>query len=67
MAAELEELHRENNSGTSFVWEYLDSVRLEDVEISGNTATATAQWAQDTTKVRFEKDETGWRFDPGVD
>lgn len=63
MAAELESLHRKNDSGSSFVWEWLDQVELYDVEINGGTATATAKWPQDTRRVRFEKDETGWRFD----
>lgn len=63
MAAELERLHRENDSGSSFVWEYLDSVRLRDIEISGSTATAIGEWPQDMVQVRFEKDETGWRFE----
>ena len=64
MAVKLESLHRQNNAGSSFVWEYLEAVTLEDVQSSESNATATARWAQGTTEVRFEKDETGWRFDP---
>lgn len=63
MAADLERLHRENDSGSSFVWDYLDSVRLRDIEISGSTATATGESPSDMVQIRFEKDETGWRFE----
>lgn len=65
MAAELETNHRKHGVGSSFVWEYLDKVRLSDLVIEGTKAHAMAAWeTDDKREVRFEKDATGWRFDP---
>jgi hypothetical protein len=65
LAKELEENHRRYGVGSSFVWEYLDNVKLSDVVIRGSRATGMARWDTDGKKpVEFEKDETGWRFDP---
>ncbi|SMC16449.1 hypothetical protein SAMN02745857_00192 [Andreprevotia lacus DSM 23236] len=61
---ELEGNHRRTDSGTSFVWEYLDNVKLTRVEIHGGQASAQASWGGETRTVYFERDQTGWRFKP---
>lgn len=67
LVAELEELHRDNRAGSSFVWEWLESVKVHDVTITGATATGIAEWSTGAATVKFEKDETGWRFDPSFE
>ncbi|MFZ6745249.1 hypothetical protein ACO0LC_18650 [Undibacterium sp. JH2W] len=65
LAAELEANHRRYDAGTSFVWDYLDKVRLSNLVVEGTKAHASAEWESgDKGDVRFEKDATGWRFDP---
>jgi hypothetical protein len=65
LAAELEANHRKHDVGSSFVWEYFDKVRLSNIVIEGTKARAFAKWeSDDRREVRFEKDATGWRFDP---
>ncbi len=65
MVAELEANHRKFDVGSTFGWTYLDKMRLSEMTIDGNTAHAVAQWDDDDKRpVRFERDATGWRFDP---
>ncbi len=65
LVAELETNHRKQVVGSAFVWEYLDKVRLSALVIEGTKARAMAAWEMDEKReVRFEKDATGWRFDP---
>ena len=63
-ATELEGNHRLSETGSSFVWDYLDDMELENVRIDGNTASAVADWHGEKVTVRFERDSSGWRFDP---
>ena len=65
LATELETNHRKFDVGSSFVWDYLDKVSLSNFVVEGMKARASAEWASDDKReVRFEKDATGWRFDP---
>jgi hypothetical protein len=67
MAQELEENHRKFGVGSSFVWEYLDTVKVSDIVVRGSYATGVAEWnTQEKRPIKFVKDETGWRFDPMV-
>jgi hypothetical protein len=65
LATEMEANNRQYGAATSFVWGYLNGVQLSEWVISGNYATALAQW--DTGEKRpmhFEKDASGWRVNP---
>ena len=65
MASDLESINEMNGAGVSFVWDHLDSVEIYDVEVNGDHATASAKWwGQDVSEIRFEKDDSGWRFNP---
>jgi hypothetical protein len=65
IAQELEENHRKHGVGSSFVWEYLDNVTVSGIAIRGSHATGLAEWNPDEKRaVEFEKDGTGWRFNP---
>lgn len=65
LARELEENHRKYGVGSTFAWEYLDNVKISQIVIQGSRASALAQWdAYEKRPVEFEKDETGWRFNP---
>ena len=66
MVVELETNHREKGAGASFVWRYLDNVTIKNVNIAGNEATAEVDWSGESKVVSFEKDSTGWRFDPNI-
>lgn len=59
--------NRKTGAGLSFVWDYLEDSKLSNVVVNGNRATATLHWASgDANTAQFERDATGWRFDPGL-
>lgn len=65
LATELEANHRKHRSGTSFSLDHLDGVKLTGVIVNGSTARAVAEGRDGEKRpVVFEKDVTGWRFDP---
>lgn len=61
MGAELEARHRNAGAGSSFVWDYLDPVKLGPISIDGSKAKATSRWDGQPVVIRFERDSTGWR------
>jgi hypothetical protein len=66
-AVAVETANRESGVGTSFVWSYLDSIRVISVKTQGDRAVATVEWSNDRVEMRFVKDRSGWRFEPNVE
>lgn len=65
LAASLETNHRKHGAGTSFVWEYLERLKVADIVVEGVTAKGTADWGDGERKpIIFLRDQTGWRVDP---
>ena len=67
MLIELETNHRSFGAGSSFVWSYLDPIEITRIIENESKAHAESKWAGDSHKLLFEKDETGWRFDPNFE
>lgn len=66
MVVELETNHRKYGAGSSFVWSYLDFIVITSIVEEGPSARAESLWSGEPHELIFERDETGWRFDPNL-
>jgi len=66
MVVELETNHRKYGAGSSFVWSYLDPIVVTSIVVNGPSARADSLWSGEPHELIFERDETGWRFDPNL-
>jgi hypothetical protein len=64
LTGELEQNHDKTGAGTSFVWSFLQDVSLSEVAVEGDRAHGKLNWDGRLNPVYFERDSTGWRFDP---
>jgi len=63
MVVELEINHRKNGSGSSFVWSYLDPVKIKNAVVNGDTAYSEVEWHGEEQRILYEKHSSGWRFE----
>lgn len=65
LARELEENHDKHGTPSGFVWDFLEDNRVSNIVVEGDRARGVMTWdGNDPSTVLFERDSTGWRFDP---
>ncbi|MBB3166836.1 hypothetical protein [Simiduia aestuariiviva] len=63
MLYELEINHRKHSNASSFVWRYLEPVKIIETVEDGNTAYSVVDWGGEKTKLLYYNTEAGWQFE----
>ncbi len=63
MLFELETNHREYARASSFVWSYLEPVKILSTTTQGNTAYSNIEWHGENRKLLYYKSQQGWQFE----